>query len=58
MKRYKKKIVIILLVFLAVFILLGTSFALWQVTLKQQTTNTITTGCLNLELNDKNPITL
>ena len=58
MKRDKKKIGIILLIFLAVFILLGTSFALWQVTLKQETTNTITTGCLNLELNDKNPITL
>ena len=54
----KRKVTIASIVLLGLFILLGTSYALWQITLKQETTNTITTGCLNLELNDKNPITL
>lgn len=34
----KSKMVIILLGLLGLFIILGTSYALWQITLKQQTT--------------------
>ena len=53
---YKKRKLMLLSILLCMM-LVGTSYALWQLTLKQKTTNTITTGCLNLELNDKNPIT-
>ena len=54
---YKKRTAIMLLILLCIM-LLGTSYALWQLTLKQETTNRITTGCFNVEFSDKNPITL
>jgi len=31
---------------------------LWQITLQQESTNVITTGCFKIEFNDKNPIGL
>ena len=51
-KSKKQKITIALLAILAVVIVVGTSFALWQLTLTQSGTNVITTGCLNLTLTD------
>ena len=48
----KKKIIMALLAVLAVVVVAGTSYALWQLTFTQGETNVITTGCLNLTLTD------
>ncbi len=45
------------MIVLAVF-LVGTSYALWQITLTQESTNVVTAGCFNIEFQDNNPITL
>ena len=42
---------------LSVFALItSASYALWQMTLQQTTTNVITTGCFKIEFQDNNPI--
>ena len=42
---------------LSVFALItSVSYALWQMTLQQTTTNVITTGCFKIEFQDNNPI--
>ena len=51
-KSKNKRVIIGLLAVLAVVLVAGTSFALWQLTLTQTGTNVITTGCLNLTLTD------
>ena len=58
MKDKKSSIIVITLVVLAVVMVIGVSYALWQITLKQETTNRITTGCFNIEFKDKNNIEL
>ena len=53
MKKEKTNLGLLLgVLVVAVAITAGVSFALWQITLQQQTTNVITTGCLNLTLTD------
>ncbi len=43
-KWYKnKKIVIPMFIVVSLFIIIGTSYALWQITLQQSSTNVITT---------------
>lgn len=51
-KRKKKRMIMTLVFVLAVVLVVGTSFALWQLTFTQSGTNVITTGCLNLTLTD------
>lgn len=51
-KRKKKRMIMTLVFVLAVVAVVGTSFALWQLTFTQSGTNVITTGCLNLTLRD------
>ena len=46
------------MIILSLALIFGVSYALWQITLKQETTNRITTGCFNVEFSDQNPITL
>ena len=49
--KYIKKI---LPLFIIIFLLIiGTSLALWQITLKQESTNIVTTGCLKLTLTEQ-----
>ena len=44
---------------LSVFVLItSASYALWQITFQQATTNVITTGCFQIEFQDHNPIHL
>lgn len=50
-KNEKKLIIPLVLVLLVVIV--GTSYALWQVTLKQSGTNVITTGCFKLTLDNE-----
>ncbi|MCI8567872.1 MAG: BspA family leucine-rich repeat surface protein [Bacilli bacterium] len=49
----KKKSMIIVLTLVALLLVLGTSYALWQIVLKQTGTNVITTGCFQLSLVDE-----
>lgn len=59
MKKEKTKLTVLLGVLLiAVVITVGSSFAVWQITITQKTTNTITTGCFRFTLTDKNPISI
>ena len=44
----KKKVMISGIVVLTIVLMIGVSFALWQMTLGQQSTNTINTACLVL----------
>ncbi len=53
-KWYKnQKIIIPMFIILALLIIVGTSYALWQITLQQTDTNVITTGCLKLTLTEE-----
>ncbi len=53
-KWYKnKKIVIPMFIVVSLFIIIGTSYALWQITLQQSSTNVITTWCLKLTLTEE-----
>ncbi len=61
MKKNKKKnkVTIVILALLLLIMAAGTTFALWQLTLKQTGTNIITSGCFNLILTeDTNAINL
>ena len=55
--KNRKGIIVVIMIVLAV-VLIGTSYALWQITLTQESTNVVTTGCFNIEFQDNNPITL
>ena len=55
--KKRKGIIVVIMIVLAV-VLVGTSYALWQITLTQESTNVVTTGCFNIEFQDNNPITL
>jgi len=52
----KKREIVIVIILLVITMILGTSYALWQITLKQESTNAINTACFKLSLNDKNNI--
>ena len=54
----RKKKVLVVLVLIGLFMLIGTSFALWQITLRQTDENVITTGCFKIDFKDENPINL
>ena len=58
MKRENKTIIVAMMIVLSLVLIFGVSYALWQITLKQETTNRITTGCFNIEFKDKNNIEL
>ena len=50
--------VIIPIILLILVLVIGTSFAIWQITLKQEDINSLTSSCFKVEFSDKNPITL
>ena len=49
MEKNRKLVLSILALFITVGMVMGVSYALWQVTLQQSSSNVITTGCLNLQ---------
>ncbi len=51
-----KSKVIIPLILLTLVLVIGTSFALWQITLKQTDENRLTIGCFAISFSDKNAI--
>lgn len=51
MKR--RKVVVGVLIVFVLLLVIGTSYALWQIVLKQTGTNTLTTGCFQLSLTDE-----
>lgn len=57
-KESLKKLIVPILLLAITFIVSGTTFALWQLTLKQETTNQITSGCFKMSFQDDNPINL
>lgn len=60
MKEKETKTLPILLgiLLVAIILVVGASYAIWQITLKQETTNVITTDCFKVEFQDRNPINL
>ena len=50
MEKNRKLVLSILALFITVGMVMGVSYALWQVTLQQSSSNVITTGCLNVTL--------
>lgn len=53
-----KRIVFPLLILSLAFIISGTSYALWELTFTQTSTNVITSGCFKMSFKDDNPIDL
>lgn len=51
--KKKKKFIIPMFFVFATLVIVGTSYALWQLTFTQSGTNVITTGCLKLTLTDE-----
>jgi len=54
----QKKIMMIGIILIAIVMISGVSFALWQINLSQESTNTITTGCFRVTFEEQNPISL
>lgn len=53
-----KKIILLTMIIVIVIMIVGTSYALWQLSLRQTKSNAITSGCFKIEFTDKNPISL
>ena len=53
-----KKLIPSLIISGLVLVLIGTSFAIWQITLRQEDTSQLTSSCFKVEFQDKNPVTL
>ena len=58
MNKKKRIMLTIVALLITVGMVVGVSYALWQVTLQQSSSNVITTGCFKVEFTDKNPIHL
>ena len=54
----RKRVFIIAGILLCIGIILGVSYALWNITRVQKSVNTITTGCLKIDFKDENPISI
>ena len=59
-EKKNKKIVIglVIMITLSIMVVIGVSYAYWQVTKTQETNNVVATGCFNVTLTEKNPINL
>ena len=57
-KENRKKYILGILIIGAFLVVTGATYALWSMTLTQESTNVITTGCFNVEYTDKSPINL
>ena len=54
----KKKLILSGFLLVALFVVIGVSYAVWQLTLTQTDKNIVTTGCFKIEFSDVNPITI
>ncbi len=55
----KKKVLLVVGILIGIFCVVGISYAIWQLTLKQTETNKMSTACFNVKLqNEKAPIQL
>jgi len=52
MVRNNKKIYITIVILVGVILLIATSYALWQITLKQADENKLTTSCFRINFKD------
>ena len=58
MKNKYKKILVVISVLLVMSVILGTSYALWNVYLKSDKTNIVKASCFDVSLNEEDNITL
>ncbi len=58
MKNKKQNTLVLLGLLMVCLLVIGVSYALWQLTLTQTDSNVVTTGCFKVEFTDQNPITL
>ncbi len=58
MVRNNKKIYITIVILVGVILLIATSYALWQITLKQADENKLTTSCFRINFKDQDSINL
>jgi len=54
----KKKMVLGIVIVLVITLITSISYAIWQINLKQESPNTISTSCFKIEFEDENPINL
>jgi len=54
----KKKYIIIAIILIGILAIIGVSYAVWQLTLTQKTTNVVNSTCFKIEFTDENPISL
>ena len=54
----KKKILLVVGILIGLFCVVGVSYAIWQLTLKQTGTNVVSTGCFNITFEGENDIHL
>ena len=57
-EKNKRNLLIVMILLIISFIIIGVSYAIWQVTLTQTDKNVVTTGCFKVEFTDTNPINL
>jgi len=58
-KKNKRKLIISIFFIITLIVVAGTSYAMWQMTLVQTSTNKLSTGCIDLNLtNNTNNIIL
>ena len=58
MIRKNKKVYVIIVLLIGIILLITTSFALWQITLKQYDENKLTTSCFRIKFKDQDSINL
>ncbi len=56
--KKRRNVLFLIGLLVACFLVIGVSYALWQMTLTQTEKNVVTTGCFKVEFTDQNPITL
>ncbi len=59
-EKDRKKIIVglVIMIILSFLVVIGVSYAYWQITKVQETKNVVATGCFNVTLTEKNPINL
>jgi len=57
-EKNKRNLLIMMSLLIISFIVIGVSYAIWQMTLTQTDKNTVTTSCFKIEFQDANPLNL
>ncbi len=58
LENKKKNVFMVMGLLIVCFLVIGVSYAVWQLTFTQTEKNVVTTGCFKVEFTDQNPITL